>query len=236
MLLEILLNGVKPEWRKMWLDILKESEIIDFLEKKYKKYNLTKNKIFPNKENILQTFKYFDLNETKIVFLGQDPYIGSKIENGIEIPQATGLAFSVPDGFKHPPSLKNIFKEISNEYLDYKIPKSGNLERWVSEEKILLLNTALTVKKGISNSHQKNWNQIINRVISYISKNCDCVVFLLLGNNAKSKIKFIDKKKHKIITGIHPSPLSANKGFFGSNIFKNVNNELLNLGKNKINW
>ena len=236
MLLEILLNGVKPEWKKMWLDILEDSEIIDFLEKKYKKYNLTKNKIFPNKENILQTFKYFDLQETKLVFLGQDPYIGSKIENGIEIPQATGLAFSVPDGFKHPPSLKNIFKEISNEYPNYIIPKSGNLERWVSEEKILLLNTALTVKKGISNSHQKNWNQIINNVISYISKNCDCVVFLLLGNNAKSKIKFIDKKKHKIITGIHPSPLSANKGFFGSDLFKNVNNELIKLNKNEIIW
>ena len=236
MLLEILLNGVKPEWKKMWLDILKESEIIDFLEKKYKKYNLTKNKIFPNRENILETFKYFDLQETKLVFLGQDPYIGSKIENGIEIPQATGLAFSVPDGFKHPPSLKNIFKEISNEYPDYKIPKSGNLERWVKEEKILLLNTALTVKKGMSNSHQKNWNKITNNVISFISKNCDCVVFLLLGNNAKSKIKLIDKKKHKIITGIHPSPLSANKGFFGSDLFKNVNNELIKLNKNEIIW
>ena len=236
MFLEILLNDLKSNWKKMWVDILNESDVIEFLEKKYKKYDLTKNKIFPNKENIFQAFKYFDLHETKLVFLGQDPYIGSKIENGLEIPQATGLAFSVPDGFKHPPSLKNIFKEISNEYPNFKIPKSGNLERWAKEEKILLLNTALTVKKGMSNSHQKNWNSVINNVISYISINCDCVVFLLLGNNAKSKIKLIDKRKHKVITGIHPSPLSANKGFFGSDVFKNVNYELLNLGKNEIIW
>ena len=236
MFLEILLNDLKPNWKKMWVEILNESDIIEFLEKKFKKYDLTKNKIFPNKENIFQAFKYFDLHETKLVFLGQDPYIGSKIENGLEIPQATGLAFSVPDGFKHPPSLKNIFKEISNEYPNFKIPKSGNLERWAKEEKILLLNTALTVKKGMSNSHQKNWNSVINNVISYISINCDCVVFLLLGNNAKSKIKLIDKRKHKVITGIHPSPLSANKGFFGSDVFKNVNYELLNLGKNEIIW
>ena len=236
MFLEILLNDLKPNWKKMWVEILNESDIIEFLEKKFKKYDLTKNKIFPNKENIFQAFKYFDLHETKLVFLGQDPYIGSKIENGLEIPQATGLAFSVPDGFKHPPSLKNIFKEISNEYPNFKIPKSGNLERWAKEEKILLLNTALTVKKGMSNSHQKNWNSVINNVISYISINCDCVIFLLLGNNAKSKIKLIDKRKHKVITGIHPSPLSANKGFFGSDVFKRVNNELLNLGKNEIIW
>ena len=236
MFLEILLNDLKPNWKKMWVEILNESDIIEFLEKKFKKYDLTKNKIFPNKENIFQAFKYFDLHETKLVFLGQDPYIGSKIENGIEIPQATGLAFSVLDGFKHPPSLKNIFKEISNEYPNFKIPKSGNLERWAKEEKILLLNTALTVKKGMSNSHQKNWNSVINNVISYISINCDCVIFLLLGNNAKSKIKLIDKRKHKVITGIHPSPLSANKGFFGSDVFKRVNNELLNLGKNEIIW
>ena len=236
MFLEILLNDLKSNWKKMWVDILNESDVIEFLEKKYKKYDLTKNKIFPNKENIFQAFKYFDLHETKLVFLGQDPYIGSKIENGLEIPQATGLAFSVPDGFKHPPSLKNIFKEISIEYPNFKIPKSGNLERWAKEEKILLLNTALTVKKGMSNSHQKNWNSVINNVISYISINCDCVVFLLLGNNAKSKIKLIDKRKHKVITGIHPSPLSANKGFFGSDVFKNVNYELLNLEKNEIIW
>jgi len=229
MLKEIILNDVKPEWKKMWRSILDDSNIIKFLEN-------TESKIFPNKENILEAFKYFDLQDTKLVFLGQDPYINSIIENDIEIPQATGLAFSVPEKFKLPPSLRNIFKEIKNEYDNFKIPESGNLDRWVQEENILLLNTALTVKKGLSNSHQKKWRELTDKVIQYISDNCENVIFLLLGNNAKSKEKFIDIKKHKVIYGVHPSPLSANRGFFGSNLFKKINEELVKSNKNEIKW
>jgi len=236
MLKEIILNNVKPGWTMMWDEILTDGILIDFLEKKYKKYETTQDKIFPNKENILETFKYFDIKDTKLVFLGQDPYINSKIENDIEIPQATGLAFSVPEDFRQPPSLKNIFKELSNEYENFKIPESGRLDRWVKEENILLLNTALTVKKGLSNSHQKKWGKITDKVIQYISDNCDNVIFLLLGNKEQSKIIFIDTKKHKIISGVHPSPLSANRGFFGSNIFKKVNDELIKSNKNEIIW
>ena len=236
MLKQTILNEVKPNWKLMWESILDDSNIITFLENKYKKYENTDKRIFPNKENILETFKYFDLQDTKVVFLGQDPYINSIIENGIEIPQATGLAFSVPENFKLPPSLRNIFKELNNEFEDYEIPKNGSLIRWVKEENILLLNTALTVKKGLSNSHQKKWCNITDDVIKYISKNSNNVIFLLLGNNAKSKIKYIDQKKHKVISGVHPSPLSANRGFFGSNIFKKVNEELVKFGKSEIQW
>ena len=236
MLKQTILNDVKPKWREMWESILDDSNIINFLENKYKEYENSDKRIFPNRENILETFKYFDLQDTKVVFLGQDPYINSIIENDIEIPQATGLAFSVPINFKKPPSLRNIFKELNSEFENYEIPDSGSLIRWVKEENILLLNTALTVKKGLSNSHQKKWRSITDEVIKYISKNSDSVIFLLLGNNAKSKIKYIDQNKHKIISGVHPSPLSANRGFFGSNIFKRVNEELVKLDKSNINW
>ena len=112
MLKQTILNEVKPNWKVMWESILDDSNIINFLENKYKEYENTDKRIFPNRENILEAFKYFDLQDTKLVFLGQDPYINSIIENDIEIPQATGLAFSVPEKFKLPPSLRNIFKEI----------------------------------------------------------------------------------------------------------------------------
>jgi uracil-DNA glycosylase len=236
MLKQLILQDVKPNWKIMWEDIFDNTNIITFLESKYQKYENTDKKIFPNRENILETFKYFDLEDTKIVFLGQDPYINSIYDNDIEIPQATGLAFSVPENFKLPPSLRNIFKELNNEFEDYEIPDSGSLIRWVKEENILLLNTALTVKKGLSNSHQKKWSSITDEVIKYISKNSSNIIFLLLGNNAKSKIKYIDQSKHKVISGVHPSPLSANRGFFGSNIFRNVNEELIKFNKSEIKW
>ena len=187
---KILLKNVKPQWKKMWKDQFNKNDILDFLVKKYNEYENTDKKIYPNKENILETFKYFDLKDIKLVFLGQDPYINSEIINEVDTPQATGLSFSVPDKVKIPPSLNNIFKELKNEIPEYDIPDNGNLIRWVKEEKILLLNTALTVKKGKSNSHQKKWEHITNNVIKYISDNTNNVIFLLLGNNAKSKAKF----------------------------------------------
>jgi uracil-DNA glycosylase len=116
------------------------------------------------------------------------------------------------------------------------IPQNGNLERWVSEEKILLLNTSLTVEKNKSNSHKKYWEKITDNIIKEISDKHSNTIFLLLGNNAKSKKKFIDLKKHIIIEGVHPSPLSAYKGFFNSNIFKKVNISLKKQKKKPINW
>ncbi len=237
MLKDIILKDVKSKWKEVWNMLFEEHDILDFLEKKLQKYKNTNDKIFPNVENILEAFKYFDINDTKIVFLGQDPYINSEIKDDIEIPQATGLAFSVPNNFsKVPPSLKNIFKELSDEYPNYNIPNNGCLNRWAKDENILLLNTALTVKKGKSNSHQKKWTIITDKLIEYISNNTENVIFILLGNNAKSKSKFIDIKKHTIISGVHPSPLSANRGFFGSDIFKKVNSRLIELNLKEVDW
>ena len=226
-----ILNEVKPQWKKMWNEVFERHNVLEKVERKYSKYQ-----VYPLKHNLLETFKYFDLHETKLVFLGQDPYINSFEINGLDIPQAMGLSFSVPNGIKPPPSLMNIFKELKNEYPDFKIPKSGDLSRWVKEEKILLLNTALTVKKGESNSHQKIWSKVTDDVIEYISDNCENVIFLLLGNNAKSKQKLIDSDRHIIISGVHPSPLSASRGFFNSNIFLKINDNLKSINKKEINW
>jgi len=222
-----LFKNVKKSWKKILQKYINNDDI----------KKLYKNKTtFPKINNIFEAFKYFDLNETKLVFIGQDPYINYKIINNEIIPQATGLSFSVPDEFPIPPSLKNIFIEIKNSYPDFIIPENGNLIKWVVEEKILLLNTSLTVEKNKSNSHQTFWRNITDNIIKDISDNHPNTIFLLLGNNAKSKKKYINQKKHIIIEGVHPSPLSSYKGFFNSNIFKKINIALNKQNKKKINW
>ena len=236
--LENILKDVKNNWKEIWIKILsteKGLQVIKFIKDKLQKHN-NEDYILPKHKHIFEAFKYFDLNETKLVLLGQDPYINLQNINGEDVPQAMGLSFSVPNGVKIPPSLKNIYKEIKNSYPDFEIPNHGNLKRWVVEEKILLLNSSLTVKKGISNSHQKKWEALTDDVIKYISDNTNNVVFLLLGNNAKNKQKFINASKHIIISGIHPSPLSAHRGFFNSNIFKLVNEKLISKGVSQIKW
>jgi len=192
--------------------------------------------IYPNKNDILKSLKYFSPKETKLVILGQDPYIGFEIINNIKIPQACGLAFSVPKEHKKiPPSLKNIFKEIKNSYPDYNIPNNGCLERWYLEEKILLLNCSLTVIEGKSNSHAKYWLDFTNKLIKYISEINDSTIFLLMGNYAIQKENLINNK-HKIFKTVHPSPLSAYNGFFGCNVFKQINDYLIENNKLPINW
>jgi uracil-DNA glycosylase len=167
------------------------------------------------------TFKVFetDINSIKIVLLGQDPYI----KKG----QAIGLSFSVPDGVTMPPSLHNIFKELKEEFPErkYKFDKGGNLTKW-SESGMFLLNSALTVIENKSNSQQSLWSNFTDKVIEYINMKRTSVVFLLLGLNAASKKKYIDNNVNHIITGVHPSPLSAYNGFFKSDIFKKVEEKL----------
>ena len=216
---ENLLEGVK----KSWLEILDNNELKSIINN----LNKESEQCFPNCKNIFETFKYFEVKETKLVILGQDPY--HNIKNNI--PQANGLAFSVNENYQVPPSLKNIYKELKLEYKNFVIPKNGNLINWVKEEKIILLNSALTVKAHKANSHSKLWKNYTNNIIKFISDNVDNIIFILLGNFAKTKIKFINQNKIKnnlvkIITAPHPSPLSANKGFFGSNIFINSNKYL----------
>ena len=193
-------------------------------------------KIYPKKKNVFKIFKYIPPNEVTAVILGQDPYINYETVNNKEVPQAEGLSFSVPKSHKNiPPSLKNIFKEIKNSYPDFDF-KNGNLKRWVKKEKIFLLNSALTVIPGKSNSHQKHWEKFTDKVIKYISDCNENTVFILMGNNAKSKFSLIDSQKHIVLTSVHPSPLSANRGFFGCNIFKIANDELEKKKLKPINW
>ena len=213
-------NGWIPFFEKNNTELTSILDCIDF------------DTIYPSKNDIFRSLFYFPPNEIKLVILGQDPYISS--ENGI--PQACGLSFSVPKIHKKiPPSLQNIFKEIKNSYPDYQIPGNGCLKRWVKKEKILLLNSALTVIKGKSNSHAKLWSNFTDNLIRFISENNDGTIFLLMGNFAINKEKLIDNK-HKIFKIVHPSPLSAHRGFFGCNIFKKINDYLETKEIEIINW
>lgn len=194
---------------------------------------------FPLQENIFEAFKYFDVPDLKVVILGQDCYIGYKVVDSIIIPQANGIAFSVNAKTKIPPSLKNIYKECNSAINE---DESFVFERWVKQG-VLMLNSALTVFEGQSNSHSKYWQPVTDYIIKEISNQTNGVVFILWGNFAKTKIPLIDKKKHCIIEGVHPSPLSAkpNKSgditsFFGHNYFNRTNIYLESKGKNKIIW
>jgi uracil-DNA glycosylase len=179
--------------------------------------------VYPQKNDLFKVFE-MDVNEIKIVLLGQDPYHNPG--------QADGLSFSVPQNVSIPPSLRNIYKELQIEFPERNyIFKHGNLKRWFEEEKIFLLNASLSVIKNKPSSHINIWQEFTNDVIKFISENNDKCIFILLGNFAKSKQVYI-KNKDNIILGVHPSPLSASKGFFNSNIFKTVENKL----GEKINW
>jgi uracil-DNA glycosylase len=184
---------------------------------------------FPPKELIFNAFEQFNFEETKVVIIGQDPYHGTG--------EANGLCFSVNDGVAIPPSLKNIFTEINSEYDRILFPTSGNLERW-SKQGVLLVNAGLTVRKDAANSHKHlKWNLFTDAVIQLLNDNCTHLVFLLWGSFAHKKGKMITREKHLVLETGHPSPLSANRGFwFGNNHFKLTNEYLLNNEKKEIEW
>lgn len=213
-----------------WKSILKEEfeqpyfkNLAKFVKEEYKS-----NKCFPPGQLIFSAFDHCPIENLKVVIIGQDPYHGPG--------QANGLCFSVNDGIPHPPSLKNIFKEIETD-LGTPIPKSGNLERW-ADQGVLLLNATLTVRAHNAGSHQKKgWEQFTDAVIKAISKSQDGIIFLLWGGFAKSKAKLIDSSKHHILTSGHPSPLSANRGlWFGNSHFSKANEILTSNGKKPIAW
>lgn len=202
-------------------------EIHDSWNKLFSQYDIDLNEIYkigevyPPKELVFKVFQ-MDVKAIKILLLGQDPYHGPN--------QAHGLSFSVPNGEKIPPSLKNIYKELKLEFPERNYDfTSGNLEQWFTREKIFLLNSSLTVQKGKAGSDMSIWEDFTNDVIKFISEQNENCVFLLLGNYAKSKSVFI-KNKSKIVTEVHPSPLA--KGFVGSNVFKRVESVL----GYKIDW
>ena len=183
---------------------------------------------YPKENQIFEAFDLCDFNNLKVVIIGQDPYHG--------VGQAHGLCFSVNEGIKHPPSLINIFKEITTD-LEIEYPKSGNLEHW-AKQGVLLLNATLTVRAHNAGSHQKKgWEQFTDAVISKISNEKSNVVFLLWGGFAKKKGLKIDTNKHCVLTSGHPSPLSANRGYwFGNKHFSITNAYLKSSGLNKIDW
>jgi uracil-DNA glycosylase len=217
--ISLLLNNINTNWKDILINI-EYTHINDYLNKCID-YNLV---IYPYIDDIFKCFTYFNFEETRIVLLGQDPYIKKD--------QAMGLCFSVKNEIKTPPSLKNMFNEL---YDDTNIERiNSDLTDW-AEQKILLLNTALTVIDGKSNSHKKIWENFTDQVIKIISEKCDNIIFILLGNYAKNKKKLININKHYIIESGHPSPLSV-RHFYKCKCFSKCNDYLINNGFHPIKW
>ena len=213
-----------------WKNLLQEEfekpyfqDLISFVKEEYQN-----NTCYPNGKQIFAALDACPPEELKVVIIGQDPYHGPG--------QANGLCFSVNDGIPHPPSLINIFKEIEKD-LAISYPKSGNLERW-AKQGVLLLNATLTVRAHQAGSHQnKGWETFTDAIIKKVSEHKSDVVFLLWGGFAKKKVNLIDSKKHHVLTSGHPSPLSANRGFwFGNKHFSKTNQILAEKKLPIINW
>ena len=198
------------------------ANIVKFVNKVYKEKT-----IFPPKARILSALDITDYNDVKVVILGQDPYHG--------IGEANGLAFSVNDGIKIPPSLKNIYKELHDD-LGIEIPNTGNLESW-AKEGVLLLNSVLAVEKDKPASHKNiGWETFTDSIIKKLNERDKPIVFILWGNFAKSKKELITNPKHLVLASSHPSPFSVNYGFFGSKPFSKTNEFLRKNGIKEIDW
>ena len=212
-----------------WLEPLGKRFCIDFLnemESKFLKLNIENMAIFPPIPSIFRALELVHFNEVKVLILGQDPYHG--------FGQANGLSFSVNKEIMIPPSLKNIFLELEND-LNIPISQHGDLTSW-AQQKILLLNSVLSVEHGKPNSHQKlGWDKLTNKIITRLSQRGN-MIFVLWGNSAQKKLYLIDDKKNKILSAPHPSPLSAYRGFFGCKHFSEINKMLVENGSCEINW
>ena len=214
---------------KSWQEVLQTEfdkpyfeNLVGFVKQEY-----ASNTIFPPAGQIFNAFNTCPFNNVKVVILGQDPYHGPG--------QAHGLCFSVNDGIQFPPSLQNIFKEITSD-LGIPAPKTGNLTRW-AEQGVLLLNSTLTVRASQAGSHQgKGWEEFTDAVIKTISEKAENVVFILWGSYAIKKKSLINASKHCILTAPHPSPLSSYRGFFGCKHFSQTNTYLASKGKTPIEW
>ena len=218
-------NILKNDWKELLEDEFSKEyyqTLRQFLLEEYK----TK-KIYPDKHDIFNSLHLTPYKDIKVIILGQDPYHGPG--------QAHGLSFSVNPGIKTPPSLLNIYKELNSDLGCY-IPNNGYLKKW-ADQGVLLLNTSLTVRAGEANSHKNiGWQIFTDKIISLVNEKDDPVVFLLWGNNAIKKKDLTTNKKHLILTSVHPSPLSASRGFFGSKPFSKINNFLISANKKPIDW
>ena len=211
-----------------WDIVLKEELKQDYFKKLglFVKDEYKTKTIFPPYENIFDALRFTDYDNVKVVILGQDPYHG--------IGEAHGLSFSVKEGVRMPPSLLNIFKEL---YSDLGIKRTkSDLTDW-AKEGVLLLNSIMTVVKDTPLSHKnKGWETFTDNIISKLNEREEPVIFLLWGSFARSKKELITNKRHKIIESVHPSPLSANRGFLGSKPFSKINNYLKEMNKEEIKW
>jgi len=219
------MHFIGNEWDQILEDVFSTKEYIElekFLEAEY-----ASKVIYPKKENIFNSLKLTPYSECRVVIIGQDPYH--------EPNQAHGLSFSVLDGIKLPPSLKNIYKEIEND-LGIKMSGSGNLSKWASQG-VLLLNNVLTVREHEANSHKKRgWEYITDSIVEKLNKKEEPVIFIFWGNNAKSKETLVTNPNHIVLKASHPSPLSAYNGFFGCRHFSKINQILIELGLKPIDW
>ena len=204
----------KPYWSSLDAFVAKEREE-------------NPGKIYPPEDQVFSAMNYMNYDDVRVVLIGQDPYHGPG--------QAHGLSFSVLPGHAHPPSLRNMFKELKDD-LNVDAPGHGTLTHW-AEQGVLLLNTVLTVRHKEPNSHKKQgWETFTREVVKQLGQGDNRLVFLLWGGPAKKMSKYIDTKKHIIIESAHPSPLSAHNGFFGSKPYSKVNDALKELGKEPIDW
>lgn len=197
-------------------------QLTSFVRNEYSKY-----RIYPPGKDIFRAFDRCPVEKVKVVIIGQDPYHGPD--------QANGLCFSVNEGIQMPPSLVNIFKEIKND-LGKEIPPNGSLDRW-ADQGVLLLNATLTVRANQAGSHQnKGWEYFTDAAIKILAEEHESLVFMLWGSYAQKKGEFIDTSRHCVLRSVHPSPLSASRGFFGSRHFSKANAYLRSKGKKEIEW
>jgi uracil-DNA glycosylase len=216
---------IEQSWKQQLQDEFEKPYFIQLTEFVRSEYQT--QKIYPPAKLIFNAFDQCPFDQVKVVILGQDPYHGPG--------QAHGLCFSVNDGVEFPPSLRNIFKEIKDD-TGAPIPASGNLTRW-AQQGVLLLNATLTVRAHLAGSHQKKgWEQFTDAVIHLVADRLEHVVFILWGNYAISKAGFVDQQKHLVLQSVHPSPLSASRGFFGNHQFSKANDYLTKHGKEPIVW
>ena len=217
---------IEKSWKIELDEFFDSSNMVNLRRFLKEQINIGK-KIYPPMSKVFNAFNLTPLSNTKVVIVGQDPYHGEG--------QANGLSFSVKEGVKIPPSLQNIYKEL---FTDLRItsPQNGDLELWANQG-ILMINSCLTVEKGMPGSHQgKGWEKFTDKVLSIINNRKTNVVFILWGKKAQEKGKFLDHKKHLILESAHPSPFSAYNGFFGSKPFSKTNEYLKKNNTQPINW
>jgi len=216
---------INNDWDTILKDVFQEDyfkQLMEFVANERKLYN-----IYPSEKEVFNSLKLSSFSKTNVVIIGQDPYHRKG--------QAHGLSFSVPKGVKHPPSLRNIFKELAAD-VGIQTPQSGDLTK-LAKQGVLLLNATLTVREKKADSHAKiGWGKFTNTIISEISNKKKDVIFLLWGRSAQEKAKLIDVNKHFVLKAPHPSPFSAYSGFFGSKHFTKTNNFLIKKNKKPIDW